>query len=121
MHDRADAHLPNFLMGSLPDLTCLPSDTTDSISRAIRVPSKVLISASSIRNVFATTLNKVELSLRTSGIAAIGAMGPSTKASIATCGRYVKKNIDETTPTPTLSVGPRRDIMGCHSARWVAK
>lgn len=59
----------------------------------------------------------VVLSLRTRRIAEKGAMGPLTKNRIASCGRYVKKNMPPITPVERRTKGPSLETKGFQSER----
>jgi len=63
----------------------------------------------------------VLLSLNTSSIVLNAASGPLTKNSMATCGRYVKKNMKVVTPTPRVRVGVSFDQKGLQRSRWERK
>ncbi len=75
--------LPNLAIGSLPALTCLPSDTRSVHSHETSVPSNVSTRASCMRKVLEMRLMMVELSLRVSKAADIAARGPLVKAIMA--------------------------------------
>ena len=76
-------NFPSRAMLSPPALICRPSDTKLVHSRETNVPSKVSISASSIKKDLDSRLIMVELSLRVSSAALMAAIGPDVNAMIA--------------------------------------
>lgn len=59
----------------------------------------------------------VVLSLRTKRTVVKGAIGPLTKKRMASCGRYVKKNMPPMTPVERRARGPSLETKGFHSER----
>lgn len=50
-----------------------------------------------------------------------GAIGPLTKNRMASCGRYVKKNMPPITPVERRTRGPSLEMNGFQSERWERK
>lgn len=74
-----------------------------------------------MRNVRERIVMIVELSLRVRRIVVKAARGPFTKARIAICGRYVKMNMNATTPIESVMVGTSLERRGFHSDLWEKK
>lgn len=108
---------PSLAIGSLPAFSCLPSLTMLVASLETRVPSKVSSRASWRRKFRDRTEMIVELSLRMRITVVKTASGPFTKTSTASCGTYVKANMEATTPTERPIVGRSRESNGFHSDR----
>lgn len=110
----AEASAPSRDIGSAPAdlLTGRCFSTSSAFPHATSVPSKVSVSESRRRNVRERKVTIVELSLRTSRAADIGARGPLVNASSATCGTYVKKNIVDVTAIPRVIVEPSLERKG---------
>lgn len=101
------ASLPSLAMAlpAPPDLTWRSLATRSVWPLATRVPSKVSVKLSWMSRAFESTIVKVLLSLRTSRTVLSAASGPLVKTSIATCGRYVKRNMPVVTHSPSVRVG----------------
>ena len=112
---------PSRAIGSPPALICLPSETRFVHSFESRVPSKVSIRASSMRNVFEMRLIIVELSLSVRSAAEKAATGPEVKAMMAACGRYATTNMKVVTPKLKVIVGASFETSGRHNALWETK
>jgi hypothetical protein len=63
----------------------------------------------------------VELSLKVRRIVVIVANGPLKNTRTASCGRYVKININESTPTDRVAVGASFESKGFHNERWLRR
>jgi hypothetical protein len=81
----------------------------------------VSTSASFSKKVFESAFVSVELSLRTSRAAEMGASGPDVSASKASCGTYVKKNMADVMLRPRVTVGPILDVSGFQRLRCAMK
>lgn len=110
---------PSLAMGSLkfPAFSCRPSERTAVCFLATRTPSNVSTKASWIKKVLLSNVIIVELSDRVKRIVVNAAKGPLTKTRTASCGRYVKMNINAMTPTDRDIVGRSFERRGFHSER----
>ena len=102
-------------------MSCLPSVTISVAFRETRVPSKVFSKASCSRKFLEITEMMVALSLRMSRTVVTTASGPFTNTSTASWGRYVKANMEVTTPTERATVGASLESRGFHKDLCVAK
>lgn len=59
--------------------------------------------------------------MRTNRTVEKGAIGPFTKNSTASCGKYVKKNMPPMTPVERRIRGPSLEMNGFQSERWEMK